>query len=51
LADKAFFTDIGIIPTIMEPPSATFRAQSKLMTDYGRKIAINAIKDENEALM
>jgi len=35
---------------IKEPPSVTFRAQGKLITVYGRKIAINAIKDENEAL-
>lgn len=35
---------------IKEPPSVTFRAQGKLITIYGRKIAINAIKDENEAL-
>ncbi len=34
---------------IKEPPSVTFRAQGKLITVYGRKIAINAIKDENEA--
>jgi len=35
---------------IKEPPSVTFRAQGKLITVYGRKIAIKAIKDENEAL-
>ena len=35
---------------IKEPPSVTFRAQGKLITIYGRKIAINAIKDEKEAL-
>ena len=35
---------------IKEPPSVTFRAQGKLITVYGRKIPINAIKDENEAL-
>jgi ArsR family metal-binding transcriptional regulator len=35
---------------IKEPPSVTFREQGKLITVYGRKIAINAIKDENEAL-
>jgi len=34
---------------IKEPPSVTFRVQGKLITVYGRKIAINAIKDENEA--
>lgn len=35
---------------LKEPPSVTFRAQGKLITVYGRKIAINAIKDEDEAL-
>jgi ArsR family metal-binding transcriptional regulator len=35
---------------INDPPSVTFRAQGKLITVYGLKIAINAIKDENEAL-
>jgi ArsR family metal-binding transcriptional regulator len=34
---------------IKEPPSVTFRAQGKLITIYPRKVAINAIKDENEA--
>jgi len=41
---------LGGFEYIKEPPSVTFRAQSKLITVYGRKIAINAIKDENEAL-
>ncbi len=35
---------------LKEPPSVTFRAQGKLISVYGRKIAINAIKDEDEAL-
>ncbi len=34
---------------IKEPPSVTFRTQGKLITVYGLKIAINAIKDESEA--
>jgi len=34
---------------IKETPSVTFRAQGKLITVYARKIAINAIKDEEEA--
>jgi ArsR family metal-binding transcriptional regulator len=32
-----------------EPPSVTFRSQGKLITVHGDKIAINALKDENEA--
>ena len=34
---------------IKEPPSVTFRAQGKLITVYGNKIAVNTLKDENEA--
>ncbi len=34
---------------IKEPPSVTFRAQGKLITVHGRKIAVNTLKDENEA--
>ena len=41
---------LGGFEYIKEPPAVTFRAQGKLITVYGRKIAINAIKDENEAL-
>jgi ArsR family metal-binding transcriptional regulator len=32
-----------------DPPSVSFRAQGKLITVSGRKIAINALKDKNEA--
>ncbi len=32
-----------------EPPSVTFRSQGKLITVHSRKIAINALKDEDEA--
>lgn len=35
---------------IKEPPSVTFRAQGKLITVYGRKIAVNALKNEAEAI-
>lgn len=35
---------------IKEPPSITFRAQGKLMTVHSNKIAVNALKDENEAV-
>jgi ArsR family metal-binding transcriptional regulator len=34
---------------IKEPPSVIFRAQGKLITVYARKIAINAIKNGDEA--
>jgi ArsR family metal-binding transcriptional regulator len=33
----------------MEPPSVTFRASGKLITVHGKLIAINALKDEDEA--
>ena len=32
-----------------EPPSVTFKVHGKLMTIHSRKIAINALKDEEEA--
>ena len=32
-----------------DPPSVTFKAQGKLITVHAKKIAINALKDENEA--
>ena len=31
------------------PPSVTFRVQGKLITVHARKIAVNALKDEEEA--
>ena len=34
---------------IKEPPSVTFKAHGKLITVYARKIAINALRDEEEA--
>jgi ArsR family metal-binding transcriptional regulator len=34
---------------INDPPSLTFQAQGKLITVYGRKIAITAIKNQTEA--
>ena len=33
-----------------DPPSVTFKIQGKLITVHARKIAINALKDEQEAL-
>ncbi len=32
-----------------EPPSVTFKVQGKLITVHSRKIAVNALKDEQEA--
>lgn len=40
---------LGGFEYIKEPPSVTFRTQGKLITVYGQKIAINALKDEREA--
>ncbi len=40
---------LGGFEYIREPPSVTFRAHGKLITVYGKKIAINALRDENEA--
>ena len=40
---------LGGFEYIADPPSVTFRAQGKLITVHGRKIAINALKDEAEA--
>ena len=34
---------------IKDPPSVTFKLHGKLVTIHGRKIAINALKDETEA--
>lgn len=40
---------LGGFEYIRQPPSVTFRAQGKLITVHGRKIAVNALKDEEEA--
>ena len=40
---------LGGFEYIKEPPSVTFRAQGKLITVHARKIAVNALKDEDEA--
>jgi ArsR family metal-binding transcriptional regulator len=42
-------TVLGGFEYIQDPPSVTFKAQGKLITVHGRKIAINALKDEAEA--
>jgi ArsR family metal-binding transcriptional regulator len=34
---------------IKDPPSVTFKAHGKLITVHGRKIAVNALRDEAEA--
>lgn len=34
---------------LKDPPAVTFRAQGKLITVHGKKIAVNALKDEVEA--
>ncbi len=40
---------LGGFEYIKDPPSVTFKAQGKLISVHGRKIAINALKDETEA--
>lgn len=40
---------LGGFTYIQEPPSVTFKVHGKLITVHGRKIAINALKDETEA--
>jgi ArsR family metal-binding transcriptional regulator len=40
---------LGGFTYIQSPPSATFKAHGKLITVHGRKIAVNALRDEAEA--
>jgi ArsR family metal-binding transcriptional regulator len=40
---------LGGFTYIKDPPSVTFRVHGKLITVYGDRIAINALKDEEEA--
>lgn len=40
---------LGGFEYTVDPPSVTFRAQGKLITVHPRLIAINALKDEEEA--
>lgn len=42
-------TVLGGFEYVQEPPSVTFKAHGKLITVHGRKIAVNALKDEAEA--
>lgn len=41
--------ELGGFEYVKDPPSVTFRAHGKLITVHGRKIAVNALKDEVEA--
>ncbi len=40
---------LGGFEYLTDPPAVTFRAQGKLITVHGKKIAVNALKDEKEA--
>jgi ArsR family metal-binding transcriptional regulator len=40
---------LGGFEYIRVPPSVTFRVHGKLITVHGRKIAVNALRDEGEA--
>lgn len=42
-------TALGGFAYIQDPPSVTFKVHGKLITVHGRKIAVNALKDEAEA--
>jgi ArsR family metal-binding transcriptional regulator len=42
-------TVLGGFEYLTTPPSVTFKAHGKLITVHGRKIAVNALKDEDEA--
>ncbi len=41
--------ELGGFEYIKDPPSVTFRLYGKLLTVYGNKIAVNALKNEVEA--
>ena len=42
-------SELGGFEYIVDPPSVTFKAHGKLITVHGKKIAVNALKDEIEA--
>ena len=42
-------TVLGGTAYTRQPPSVSFKSQGKLISVHARKIAINALKDENEA--
>ena len=41
--------NLGGFSFVKDPPSVTFRSQGKLITVHARKIAVNALKSEEEA--
>ena len=41
--------ELGGFTYIQDPPAVTFRLHGKLLTVHGKKIAVNALKDETEA--
>jgi ArsR family metal-binding transcriptional regulator len=41
---------LGGLTYNQDPPSVTFKVQGKLITVHSKKIAINALKDEEEAI-
>ncbi|HSR10129.1 MAG TPA: (Fe-S)-binding protein [Thermodesulfobacteriota bacterium] len=41
--------NLGGFTYIKDPPSVTFRVHGKLITVYGDRIAVNALKDKEEA--
>jgi len=41
---------LGGFEYLTDPPAVTFRVQGKLITVHGKKIAVNALKDEKEAV-
>jgi len=40
---------LGGFEYLKDPPTVTFRVHGKLITVYSREIAVNALKDEEEA--
>ncbi len=40
---------LGGFSYVKDPPSVTFRSQGKLITVHGKKMAVNALKNEEEA--
>lgn len=42
-------TVLGGFEYLLNPPAVTFKAQGKLITVQGKKIAVNALKNEQEA--
>ena len=42
-------TKLGGFEYVQDPPAVTFKAHGKLITVHGRRIAVNALKDEAEA--